>query len=97
MKRIHKTEAAILLRERMDEIRKWPFADLVKLIETPDTVEVKGESGKEYQIEVDAMWDDKARTRLRVCGGIDDGWLRAWINWPPLVQDFFAFPDGRTE
>ena len=97
MKKIHKTEAEALLRRRMEDFRKRPFSELRNLIDTADTIEVKGETGKNYQIEINAVWDDMAKTRLRVCGGIDDGGLRAWCNWRPLVQDFFAFPDGRTE
>jgi hypothetical protein len=97
MKRIHKVEAEALLQKRMEEMRTRPFADLVKLLETADVIEVTGATGKEYQIEVNAMWDDDAKTRLRVCGSIDDGGFRAWVNWKPLLQDFFAFADGRTE
>lgn len=97
MRKIHKIEAEELLRKRMGEIWVRAFADLVKLLDTADVVEVTGETGKGYQIEVNAMWDDDAKTRLRVCGSIDDGGFRAWFNWKPLVQDFFAFPDGGTE
>lgn len=97
MRKICRIEAGAMLRNRMDEMRKRAFPDLVKLIDSADTAEVKGESGKEYQIEINAMWEDKAKTRLRVCGSIDDGGFRAFVNWPPLVQDFLAFADGRTE
>ena len=95
--RIHKIEAGELLRGRIAEIRQRPFADLVKLIDTADCVEVKGQSGKDYQIEVNAVWDDNEETRLRVYGSIDDGGFRAWFNWGRLLQNFFAFEDGRTE
>jgi hypothetical protein len=97
MKKMHKIEAAALLQKRMEEIRLRTFPDLAKLLDTADVIEVVGETGKGYQIEVNAFWDDKAQTRLRVCGSIDDGGFRAWMNWKPLVQDFFAFHDGRTE
>ena len=90
-------EAEGLLRGRIAEIRQRPFGELVRLIETADCVEVKGQSGKDYQIEVNADWDDKEKTRLRVSGSIDDGGFRAWINWGRLIQGFFAFADGRTE
>ena len=97
MRKVHKIEAEALLRTRMEEMRTRPFLDLTKLIDTADITEIRGESGEEYQIEIDAVWDDKAQTRLRVCGSIDDGGLRAYLNWRPLIQDFFAFPNGRTE
>jgi hypothetical protein len=97
MKITHKIEAEGLLRKHMDEIRMHPFADLVTLLDTADAVEVVGETGKRYQIEVNAMWDDDTKTRLRVCGSIDDGGFRAWINCKPLVQDFLTYPNGKME
>jgi len=97
MTKSHKIESEENLRARMSEIRRRPFAELVRLIDVADCVEVKGQNGKDYQIEVNAAWDDKEKTRLRVYGSIDDGGFRAWLNWGRLIQDFFAFPDGRTE
>ncbi len=97
MKNIHKTEAEALLRKRMEEMRNRPYSDLWKLIDMADVIEIKGASGKNYQIEINAVWDDKEKTRLRVCGSIDDEGFRAYVNWRPLIQDFFAFPDGTTE
>ncbi|MFB3788714.1 MAG: hypothetical protein ACE15F_20335 [bacterium] len=90
-------EAAALLRQRMNETRQRPFSELLRLTEAEETLEMRGESGRNYQIEIHAVWDDPSKTRLRVWGSIDDGGWRAWINRPPLVQDFFAYPDGRTE
>ena len=97
MKKIHKAEAEELLRGRIADIRKRPFGELVKLIDIADTFEIKGQSGKDYGIEVNAAWDDNEETRLRVYGSIDDGGFRAWLNWGPLIQGFFAFADKRTE
>jgi len=92
-----KIEAESLLRKRMDEMRQRTYEDLLKLLDKADVIEVGGETDKKYQIEINAAWEDATKTRLHVSGSIDDGGLRAWINWSPLVQSFIAFPDGRTE
>ena len=97
MRKVHIQEAAELLRKRIAEIRSRPFSELLTLINTADVIEVRGGTGKEYQIEVNAWWDDKAKTRLRVSGSIDDGGFRARINWKPLLNGFLAYPDGKTE
>jgi len=97
MKREHKIEAQALLTAHMETIRKRSFPDLLKLIDDADVIEMSGQTGKNYLIEVNGFWDDKQQTRLRVCGSIDDGGLRAYINWRPLVTDFLAYPDGTTE
>ena len=93
----HKIEAESLLHARMAEVRQRPFDELLKLLDEADVVELSGQNGQRYQVEINAMWDDRAKTRLRVCGSIDDGGLRAWINWRPLLQDVIAFSDGRKE
>jgi hypothetical protein len=97
MRHDHIVEAAALLTSRLTEVRRRPFKDLLRLLDSADTIEVVGETGKEYQIEINAFWDDDEMTRLMVCGSVDDGGLRAWANWSPLVQGFIAYPDGRTE
>ena len=97
MKKEHIIEAEELLRARLHELRSMPYSELVKLVDTADVIEVVGKSGKGYQIEVNAHWDDKTLGRLMIGGSIDDGGFRAYINWPPLLQSFFAYPDGKTE
>ena len=97
MTKSQKEEAKVLLSARMKEVRKRSFPELVRLIDDADTVEVTGHAGKEYQIEINAFWDDKAKTALRVSGTIDDGGLRAYINWGSLLQDFLVCPDGKTQ
>ena len=78
----------------MAEVQKRPYSDLVRLIDVADTLEVTGPSGKQYQIEINAFWDDGAKTHLRVSGSIDDGGLRAWVNWGSLLQDFLVPADS---
>ena|ERR1051325_3167844 len=97
MTKSQKEEAKALLSARMEEVRKRSFPELVRLIDDADTIEVTGHAGKQYQIEVNAFWDGKAKTALRVTGSIDDGGLRAYINWGSLLQDFLAYPDVQTQ
>ena len=53
---------------------------------------VKGISNIEYQIEIQAFWDDKLRENVRVIGAIDDGGISAFI---PMSLEFIMAPDGR--
>jgi len=90
----YRREAVTFLTEHMARYRAKPREQLLQLLDEQDTFEIKGESGKEYQIEIDACWDDKPGGALRICGGIDDGWLTAYINFPPFLQSFIVKPDG---
>ncbi len=87
-----KQEAQQLLAARLADYRKLSYDQLVSKIGNDDYLEVIGESGTEYQIEVQFMWDSKPGGDLRVMAGTDDGGLRAFC---PLCQDFIMSPDGR--
>jgi len=87
-----KKEAEELLREKLAEYRKLPYRDLVAKIDREDQFEVTGESGAEYQIEVQCFWDSKPSGNVRVMATIDDGGLRSFL---PLCQDFILTPKGR--
>lgn len=86
-----KQEAEQLLAMKLAEYRKLPNAELAAKFGDDDYLEVTGESGTEYQIEVQFMWDHKPGRVVRVSAGIDDGGLRAFV---PLCQDFIVSPDG---
>jgi hypothetical protein len=53
---------------------------------------VKGPSGKTYQLEIQAVWDDPKKENLRVMGAIDDGGFRVFF---PLTDDFIITRDGK--
>jgi len=80
-----------LLAAKLAEYRKLSYAKLAAKIGDDDYLEVTGESGAEYQIEVQFMWDHKPGGDVRVSAGIDDGGLRAFF---PSCQDFVMSPDG---
>lgn len=50
-----------------------------------------GDSGTEYQVEIDAIWDGREGGNLRVVVAIDDG---GWTAVSPLIEDFIMAPDG---
>lgn len=85
------TEAKTILAAQMRDLRTRSYADfrvwaLEKHLEARD---VKGPSGTDYQIEVQAVWD--SGRNLRVMVAIDDGGWRAFM---PLTSDFIIAPDG---
>lgn len=87
-----KEEARAILGKRLEEYRRRSYAELQSLLDAPERCEVTGDSGVWYQLEFQAVWDDKPGGDLRVMGAIDDGGLRAFF---PLQEDFILTPHGR--
>ena len=67
------------------------YNKLQRLVKERDCFEIRGPSGVSYQIEIEAMWDDKPHGNLRVVGRVDDSGLRGFV---PLTEDFVMAPDG---
>ena len=86
-----KKEARRILEEQLEGYRELYYKELTKLIGTVETFQVVGDSGTQYQLEIQAFWDDRPNGNLRVLGSIDDGGLRAFV---PLSVDFILAPDG---
>src|SRR5262245_47229095 len=82
-------EATRILAQELARYRRESFADLQRLLKEVDAYEVEGPSGTNYQIEIQAIWDDEPNGNLRVIGGLDDGGLRAYV---PLTDDFILSP-----
>jgi hypothetical protein len=53
--------------------------------------ELRGPSGAEYQVEIEAVWDSRQKGHVRVIASIDDGGWRAFV---PLCDSFIKAPDG---
>ncbi|MFZ3089907.1 MAG: hypothetical protein WA240_04700 [Nitrospirota bacterium] len=83
-------EAKTILAKELGGYRKRLYKELLYLLKTQDVREVNGPSGKTYQLEFQAVWDDCEGGNLRVIGAIDDGGLRAFI---PMTDDFIITPD----
>ena len=86
-----KEEAKVILAKELEIYRQRSYNDLLYLLDTQDIAEIKASSGVVYQLEFQAMWDDKKGGNLRVMGSIDDGGFRAFF---PLTNDFILAPDG---
>lgn len=84
-------EARSILAFNLLRYRQRSFAELLRLIEEPEVLLVVGADGAQYQLEVQAVWDDRAQSRLRVMASIDDGGLSAFR---PVSDDFLIAADG---
>jgi hypothetical protein len=88
-------EARSILDDTLSRLRGLAFSELVeRYLGEIDAFEVAGRSGAEYQIEVEAFWDDPRVQggNLRVMAAIDDG--RGWRSIAPLTDSFIKAPDG---
>lgn len=83
--------ACALVDEELQKLRKLSYAELLKLMNNPSTIEVDGSDGKRYQIERQAFWDSKKGGNIRIMVSADDGRLSAL---KPLSRDFIISPDG---
>jgi len=92
--RVDKKEAHSVLGMQLASYRLRTYAELAawareRRMHTPAAV---APSGKQYQIEVQFLWDDKPNGDVRVSGSIDDGGIRAFL---PLTDSFVVSPDGK--
>jgi hypothetical protein len=88
---MNKQEAQGLLIECLAGYRNYSYDDLQTRLGEIDTCQVIGESGIQYQVEIQVFWDDKLQQNIRVIGAIDDGGWRAFL---PLADSFIMAPDG---
>jgi hypothetical protein len=88
-------EAGLILQRTVQSLRSLTYAGLVeRYLDDVDAFEVSGDSGAEYQIEVEGMWDDPRLKggNLRMFAAIDDG--RGWRSISPMTASFIMAPDG---
>jgi hypothetical protein len=86
---MNKVEANQLLTERLEDLRSRPYSELLRLMETTETTEIVGASGTRYQVETEAVWDEKRGKNLRVIVSIDDF---GWRAFAPLTSGFIKTP-----
>jgi len=84
-------EAEPILAGEVNRLRGLPYSQLTELKGESEHLDIDGPSGKSYQVEIQAFWDDKKEQNLRVMVSIDDGGLRAIV---PLTSSFIIAPDG---
>ena len=82
-------EARGLLEAELSRLRALTYAELKRYFES-EHKDVTGPSGKCYQLEIEAFYDGREQTDIRVMASIDDGGLRAFL---PLTGDFLVRPD----
>jgi hypothetical protein len=87
-------EAKDILASRVRELKRLSYPEFrswiaEKITKTPV---VKGPSGTEYQLEMQALWDSKPGADIRVIVTIDDGHLASSLF--PLCDSFIVSPDG---
>ena len=85
-------EARGILRAHLDEWRRRTYAELKSEVGESRQLQTTGQSGTQYQVDVQVRWDDKPNGDIRVLGGIDDG---GWRAFAPLTDDFILGPDGK--
>ena len=84
-----KIEAKRLLTRELEPYRAQPYEALVRMIGHTKASEITGAGGTVYQVEILALWDDKAESNVRVWGNIDDGGWRALV---PVTISFIKAP-----
>lgn len=88
------TEARGILRAHLDEWRRRTYAVLASEVGQSRQLQTTGQSGTQYQVDVQVRWDDQPNGDIRVLGGIDDG---GWRAFAPLTDDFILGPDGKFD
>lgn len=88
---MNKVEAKAVATEVASRYRTRARDDLLRLLDDQDTLELIAPSGKRYQVEVEAVWDDRRGNNLRVFIEVDDG---AFSAFSPLTVCFIVAPDG---
>jgi hypothetical protein len=83
-------EARLVLQKELTCFRELRFDTLMPLVGTSLQVTRKGDSGREYQIEIEIRWDTELHKAIRVFGAIDDG--RGYQAIFPLCDDFLVQP-----
>jgi hypothetical protein len=86
-----KLEAREILGGEVTRLRAQSYSQLNALNGDSQHIDTAGPSGTEYQVEIQAWWDDRKQQNLRVMVSIDDGGLRAIV---PLTESFIIAPDG---
>ena len=88
-----KAEARKLQADKITALRQMPYDELHTWAESGkvETEDVSGPSGRSYQLEIQAWWDNRKGGDVRVMVSIDDG---GWRAFKPLCDDFIMAPDG---
>ena len=89
---MNRKEAEAVGNEVAARYRARTREELLRYLKHQDVFEELAPSGTRYQVEVQALWDDRKGNDLRVFIAVDDFGPSAFH---PLVVDFIVAPDGR--
>ena len=89
-----KQVASALIDIAVRELRLRSHADLSAMIGDPQCKEVRGADGKQYQIEIETLWDvpRKQDGNVQVILSIDDGTFTSAFH--PMTRSFIRAPDS---
>ncbi len=86
-----KEEAKKILRKELNFYKQWPYSYLADLVGQTEHTQILSDTGIEYQLEIEFLWDNEPEGNVRILGAIDDGGWRAFF---PLCDSFIIKPDG---
>ena len=88
-----KKEAKTLLKNIVDSLQKMPYSQFANWIKEKhvQAEQITSPAGNSYNIESEAVWDDRSKTTIRVIISIDDGTMS---SFSPMTEDFAIKSDG---
>jgi len=90
---LNREEAQKILDSQISELRAKTYDELRRFLERGAvTVEAVGSSGAQYQLEIEAVWDQEPESDLRVFVSVDDGTVGRALS--PLTDDFIISANG---
>jgi hypothetical protein len=75
---VDRREAEGLLEQQLETYRSRSYKDLTTLVGGTRAIEVRGQTGTSYQLEIEVFWDDQPGHEIRVVASIDGGGWRAF-------------------
>jgi hypothetical protein len=86
-------EAMTILESEVAKLRQLPLDELKRFIR-PRALKRTGTSGRTYELEIIAMWEERKKRRLRVLVHVIPWWATGLVISTPreLTQDFLVEP-----
>jgi hypothetical protein len=83
--------ARAIVEDRLKELRKFSYGELVKLVGQIACDRINGPDGAEYQVETETRWDSKTGGNIRVIVAVDGP---GTSTFRPLTETFIMAADG---
>ena len=86
-------EAGELAERVLHELRAGPYDALVsRFLDRSEWTRATAPSGRRYDVQTSAFWDDEAERHVRVMVAVSD--RSRWGFVRPVTDDFIIAPDG---